>query len=345
MQAGAGLQDRSPRAQPDLARDRVDHRLRGDDRPTCRSIGGSRRTARSSPATPRRSTSRPARCCSTGTASTTSRCPRPTPRFPSRPRQRDGLHAHQLGLARRPDGNLLISGRNTSALYKIDRSSGKPSCGASTAASPTSRSRPTARFHWQHDARAWSDTQYTVFDNGAKGTEKRSRGLLLDVDEAAQDGRSHAGLPASGGVRVPGAGQRHAAARRSRLRRLGRSAVLLGVRGRRHAAARRPAADQRPLLPGTAWPTGPARRPRSPAIVRTRQPGRRVRDPRQLERRDRGRSLADVLGGPPRRRCRSSAARHWGGFETAIVINSQGPSFQAVALDADGSELGRSEVV
>ena len=35
----------------------------------------------------------------------------------------------------------------------------------------------------------------------------------------------------------------------------------------------------------------------------------------------------------------------WTGFETAIVVDAVGPSFQAVALDANGNELGSSEVV
>ena len=45
------------------------------------------------------------------------------------------------------------------------------------------------------------------------------------------------------------------------------------------------------------------------------------------------------------------SARHAGrvpgvdGFETAIVVNSEGPYFQAVALDSNGRELGRSPVV
>jgi hypothetical protein len=34
----------------------------------------------------------------------------------------------------------------------------------------------------------------------------------------------------------------------------------------------------------------------------------------------------------------------WTGFETAIVVDSEGPSFQAVALDSSGNELGRSDV-
>jgi hypothetical protein len=38
-------------------------------------------------------------------------------------------------------------------------------------------------------------------------------------------------------------------------------------------------------------------------------------------------------------------SQEWDGFETVIVVNSQGPSFQVVALDAAGKEIGRSEVV
>jgi len=35
----------------------------------------------------------------------------------------------------------------------------------------------------------------------------------------------------------------------------------------------------------------------------------------------------------------------WTGFETVIIVDAVGPSFQAIALDANGNELGSSEVV
>jgi Arylsulfotransferase (ASST) len=82
------------------------------------------------------------------------------------------------------DGNLLVSSRSTHTIYKIDRSGailwrlgGKHSDFEMGAGSS---------FAWQHDVRSQSDGTLTVFDNGATpAVERRSRGLILDLDERA----------------------------------------------------------------------------------------------------------------------------------------------------------------
>jgi hypothetical protein len=82
------------------------------------------------------------------------------------------------------DGNLLVSGRSTQTVYKLDRTgailwrlggrSGDFTMGAGSS------------FAWQHHVRRRPDGTLTVFDNGATpAVEKRSRGLILDVDELA----------------------------------------------------------------------------------------------------------------------------------------------------------------
>lgn len=80
------------------------------------------------------------------------------------------------------DGNLLVSGRSTHTIYKIDkqgrilwRLGGKNS---------DFSIGPGANFAWQHDARRQRDGTITVFDNGATpAVERLSRGLILAVDE------------------------------------------------------------------------------------------------------------------------------------------------------------------
>ena len=82
------------------------------------------------------------------------------------------------------DGNLLVSSRSMQTIYKLDqtrailwRLGGKRS---------DFEIGPGANFAWQHDARRQPDGTLTVFDNGATpAVEKRSRGLILDVDERA----------------------------------------------------------------------------------------------------------------------------------------------------------------
>jgi hypothetical protein len=82
------------------------------------------------------------------------------------------------------DGGLLVSGRSTHTVYKLDRGgailwrlggkSGDFEMGAG------------ASFAWQHHARRRPDGTLTVFDNGATpAVERLSRGLILEVDEQA----------------------------------------------------------------------------------------------------------------------------------------------------------------
>ena len=81
------------------------------------------------------------------------------------------------------DGNLLVSARNTWALYKIDRRTGAVLWRLGGLRSDFALG-PGVRFAWQHDARRLPDGTITLFDN--ESTPKvgdRSRLLTLAVDE------------------------------------------------------------------------------------------------------------------------------------------------------------------
>ncbi|MCU1456139.1 MAG: Arylsulfotransferase, partial [Actinomycetia bacterium] len=95
----------------------------------------------------------------------------------------DYVHPNSVTLDQ--DGDLLLSGRYTWAVHKIDRVSatldwrlgGK----LGNFAMPTS-----AEPAWQHDARRNPDGTLSVFDDGAGPTvTHKSRGLVLTVDEQA----------------------------------------------------------------------------------------------------------------------------------------------------------------
>jgi hypothetical protein len=95
----------------------------------------------------------------------------------------DYLHVNSIQLL--PDGHLLLSARNTWALYKVDRRSGaviwRLGGKRTDFALP-----PAARFSWQHDARNQLPGVLTLFDNGSDGpirTATQSRALRLAVDE------------------------------------------------------------------------------------------------------------------------------------------------------------------
>jgi hypothetical protein len=84
------------------------------------------------------------------------------------------------------DGNLLVSGRNTSTVYKLDRSSGEIIWRLGGTNSDFTFNDGAA-FGWQHDVRRRPDGTISMFDNGTDGVpgqavERQSRGLVLDVD-------------------------------------------------------------------------------------------------------------------------------------------------------------------
>ena len=76
------------------------------------------------------------------------------------------------------DGNLLVSARNTWAVYKVHRETGEVLWRLGGKRSDFALG-PGVRFAWQHDARSHDGGRtVTVFDNG----QVRSRGLVLSLD-------------------------------------------------------------------------------------------------------------------------------------------------------------------
>jgi hypothetical protein len=81
------------------------------------------------------------------------------------------------------DENLLISARNTSAVYKVDRKSSEVIWRLGGKNSDFEMG-PGTPFAFQHDARRQRDGTLTIFDNGAAPKEHdQSRGIVLRLDE------------------------------------------------------------------------------------------------------------------------------------------------------------------
>jgi hypothetical protein len=93
---------------------------------------------------------------------------------------------HGNAITQDPDGNLVVSGRNTSGLYKINVRTGRImwQLGA--------RGDPTLKLPWcyQHDVTALGNGDYSLFDDGSIGpgcypkTWHPARGLVIHVDDA-----------------------------------------------------------------------------------------------------------------------------------------------------------------
>jgi hypothetical protein len=91
----------------------------------------------------------------------------------------DSVHANGIELD--ADGHLLVSARNTSAIYKVDRSTGNILWRLGGKKSDFKMGEG-ATFGLQHDPRRDSDGNLSVFDDGTSGP---SRGIVLKVDEVA----------------------------------------------------------------------------------------------------------------------------------------------------------------
>lgn len=81
------------------------------------------------------------------------------------------------------DGNLLLSARNTSTIYKVDRKSGEVLWRLGGMKSDFAVA-PAASFAYQHDVRRRPDGTITLFDNNAAvpGAQTLSRGLRIKLD-------------------------------------------------------------------------------------------------------------------------------------------------------------------
>jgi hypothetical protein len=105
----------------------------------------------------------------------------PKKQLGTKPFPYDYIHVNSID--EEPNGNLLISGRNTHAVYEVSRHTGKILWRLGGKKS-TFRLGPGARFAWQHDARRQPDGTITMFDNGAAPpVHKLTRILVIRLDE------------------------------------------------------------------------------------------------------------------------------------------------------------------
>ncbi len=88
---------------------------------------------------------------------------------------------HMNSIEQLPDGHLLISARNTWAVYSIDMKTGKIAWELNGKHSSFKMGAGT-HFYWQHDATLWGHGVFTVFDDGASPKEEtQSRGLMIHL--------------------------------------------------------------------------------------------------------------------------------------------------------------------
>jgi hypothetical protein len=236
------------------------------------------------------------------------------------------------------DGNLLVSSRSNHTVYKVGRRSGEILWRLGGKRSDFEIG-PGANFAWQHDVRRRPDGSMTVFDNGATpAVEQRSRGLILDVDEARMKASltasyEHRGVLAGsqGSIQLLGGGNVFVGwgeiPRVTEFDRGGRIVfdALLGREYESYRAFRQPWTG----LPAEA-PAIAVRGTDRAATVYASWNGATEVDRWQ------------VLAGESEGALRPVATARAGGFETTISSPDPGPRFAVAALDRSGNVIGRS---
>lgn len=93
---------------------------------------------------------------------------------------------HLNSIALRHDGSILISARNTSALYELTPTTGLLSAqiGGKHGSEKLGAGAATA---YQHDAEELPNGDFTIFDNGAvPKVHSQSRGLIVSIDQSTK---------------------------------------------------------------------------------------------------------------------------------------------------------------
>lgn len=104
----------------------------------------------------------------------------------NQPLNQDGAdYLHANSLAYDADGNILMSARHTSTVYKIDIASGDIIWRFGGENSDFAFADAAAMPSYQHDASRLPDGRLAVFDNGVGRQPQQSRGAVWEVDEQA----------------------------------------------------------------------------------------------------------------------------------------------------------------
>jgi hypothetical protein len=253
----------------------------------------------------------------------------------------DYFHINSVSLA--PDGDLLISSRNTWTVYKVARPGGAVRWRLGGKKSDF-QAGPRAGFSWQHDARMPEPGLLTVFENASSPPEEaQSRALLLDVDTAAMRITLRHAYTYPAGLLVDNQGS-------AQLLPDGRVFVGWGAQpyfsefaasGELLLDGGLPVNDQSYRAFTFSWSGRPAGHP---AVAARPNPARgsalyvswngATDVATWIVLAGRSPSALAVAGSQPR-----------AGFETMISVNSEGPYFAVTAQDGSGRRLGRSVTV
>jgi Arylsulfotransferase (ASST) len=242
-------------------------------------------------------------------------------------------------------GDVLISGRNTWAIYRVKRNKAGTLVWRMNGKRSHFNMGPGSHFYWQHHVRAFSGNRITVFDNGAKpNIEKHSRAIILHVNNARRHVTLEKAYIHPGQVLLAGA------MGSAQLLEDGRMFVGWGTEPHFSEFAK----DGRLLMDGDItvhdqsyraftqnWSGHPTERPA--VAARHHSGGGAV----VYASWNGATNVATwrVFAGRSKTSLHEVGSGRRSGFETAIAVHSKGPYFAVQARDAKGKALAKSAPV
>ena len=254
----------------------------------------------------------------------------------------DYFHINSLALA--PDGDLLISARNTCTVYKVSRQTGAVAWRLGGKHSSFTMKSGT-RFYFQHHARPHGPSTLSIFDDGGAppAYEKQSRAILLDLDTTSMTAALRRSYEHPAAV---------AAANQGSMQVLPDGRVFVGwgnepyfsefsADGQLLLDGEFPAGDQSYRAFTAAWTGRPGGKPdvaahANPAggsIVYVSWNGATEVANWEVQA---GRSPGALA---------PAGRQEWSGFETPIAVSSTGPYFAVTAYDSGNAPLAQSATV
>lgn len=252
----------------------------------------------------------------------------------------DYFHINSIGVAW--DGDLLVSARNTSTVYKIDRHDGRIKWRLGGKNSSFSMG-PGAKFYYQHHVRAVDTGVVTIFDDGSSPRmEPQSRGIILQLDLQRMTASLRQAFTSPARLLADNQGS-------MQLLPDGRAFVGWGAEpyytefdanGSVIMQGQLPNGDQSYRTFTRDWAAHPMGRP---AVALRANPARGAavyvswNGATEV-------AAWRVLAGRHQSSLAAVATQSRTGFETVIAADSTGPYFAVTAHDASGKQLGESLV-
>jgi hypothetical protein len=241
------------------------------------------------------------------------------------------------------DGTILVSARNTSALYLIDKASGHVVWRLAGRRS-TFRIADHAGFAWQHDARLLPGGRISIFDNEASPrVGPRPRGLVLQLDRRRGVVRAVAEYVHPGRVLAGSQGNMQQLPGGDMLVGWGAGGLVSEFTrsGRRRFDLRLPSPEETYRAFRAPWSGEPADRPALAAVARS--PG--TVDLAASWNGATGVERWQVLSGPTADALVPGTSARWSGLETVVRVRGGGPYYAVQAVAADGRVLATSDAV